>query len=578
MNLEPLLANHDFGKDFKLWELAAEMLEFEDMPPVEEEQPSDEEREQLVGFIRSGVQSAIEENAGDPGKVVLRRLTSAEYAYTIKDLTGLDLGLEKTLLGDAVSGEGFSNVGDVQFVQDSTIEQYLKSAKQVASHAVIGAGPLTFYDNPGKTGQELSAINWIQAIYQEHGFSTGAGEGAKAFGLERYPKAFYAAWRCKHRRALGERSIKLKDLAESEGIEVRFLEHIWSVLNEKGLSFPSIEIVKAWHELPSPHFGSDSSYEGVRLECSDLYDLLQSWQEIRDTLTERDRWMVVKKPFDQIEVLQLAHALTSKWDLKKAAELRKEALEQVVMSRTEQLTAALQTNSDFLNHVSHEMLTPMNGILGYLDLLSEPCEDEEEGEYVQEAKGCGEHLLRLINQVLAYNEAGSDEVKPLATSVNVHEWLPGIANDAIQEEAKKKSLNISIKVAASVHNHYHMPDNIVGRVLTILVENAIRFTQSGTITLSVEPSDQSPSDLLFKVADTGVGLSEEQLKLINIPFAQIDGSYKRSNDGAGIGLPLVRRLLSLIGSSLEIESTSVEGACVSFYVTSVIGERIDQAM
>ena len=89
MNLEPLLANHDFGKDFKLWELAAEMLEFEDMPPVEEEQPSDEEREQFVGFIRSGVQSAIEENAGDPGKVVLRRLTSAEYAYTIKDLTGL---------------------------------------------------------------------------------------------------------------------------------------------------------------------------------------------------------------------------------------------------------------------------------------------------------------------------------------------------------------------------------------------------------------------------------------------------------------------------------------------------------
>ncbi len=220
----------------------------------------------------------------------------------------------------------------------------------------------------------------------------------------------------------------------------------------------------------------------------------------------------------------------------------------------------------------------MNGILGYLDLLSEPCDEDEEGEYVQEAKGCGEHLLRLINQVLAYNEAGADEVKPLATSVNVHEWLPGIVNDAIQEEAKKKSLGISIDVAASVHNHYHMPDNIVGRVLTILVENAIKFTQSGTITLSVEPSDQNASDLLFKVADTGVGLSEEQLKLINIPFAQIDGSYTRSNDGIGIGLPLVRRLLGLIGSNLEIESTGVEGTCVSFYVTAVLGERIDQAM
>ncbi len=279
VNLEPLLANHDFGKDFKLWELASEMLEFEDMPPVEEEQPNDEEREQLVDFIRGGVQSAIEENAGDPGKVVLRRLTSAEYAYTIQDLTGLNLGLEKTLLGDAVGGEGFSNVGDVQFVQDSTIEQYLKAAKQVASHAVIGAGPLTFYDNPGKTGQELSAINRIQSIYQEHGFSTGAGEGAEAFGLERYPKAFFAAWRYKHRRALGERSLKLKDLAESENLEIRFLEHIWSVLNEKGLRFPSTEIVKAWYELPLPNSGPDSKEEAIRRACSELYDLLQSWQK-----------------------------------------------------------------------------------------------------------------------------------------------------------------------------------------------------------------------------------------------------------------------------------------------------------
>ncbi len=303
----------------------------------------------------------------------------------------------------------------------------------------------------------------------------------------------------------------------------------------------------------------------------------KSWNEIRDSLTERDRWMVVKKPFDHIEVLQLAHALTSKWDLKKVSDLREEALEQIVMSRTEQLTAALQTNSDFLNHVSHEMLTPMNGILGYLDLLSEPCEKEELDEYVNDAKGCGEHLLRLINQVLAYNEAGSGEVKPLTTSVNMHEWLPGIANDAIQEMVKEKGLEISIEVASTVQNHYHLPGNILGRVITILVENAIKFTQSGTITLSVELSDQSASDLLFKVSDTGVGLSEEQLKLISIPFAQIDSSYTRNNDGIGIGLPLVRRLLGLIGSNLEIESTGGEGTCVSFHVISVVGEAIDQA-
>lgn len=278
-SMETLLEDNDFAKGFKGWELAAEMLEYEDMPPIEEDQPTDGEREALVSFIREGVQTAVEENAGDPGKVVLRRLTSGEYAYTIEDLTGLKLGLERVLLGDAVGGEGFSNVGDVQFVQDSMIEQYLKAAKQVASHAVIGAGPLAFYDNPGKTGQELSAINRIQSIYRKHGFSTGAGEGAEPFGLERYPKAFFAAWKYKHRRALGERTLTLKELSEVEEIEIRFLEHVWEVLNQDNLSFPSTEIVRTWSALPTPGAEPSVDEAAIRLACSDLYDLLQSWQK-----------------------------------------------------------------------------------------------------------------------------------------------------------------------------------------------------------------------------------------------------------------------------------------------------------
>src|SRR4029079_19706191 len=126
----------------------------------------------------------IEEHKGDPGPVAIRRLTGAEYGYTIRDLTGLALKVDEDFVGDAVCGEGFTNAGDAQFMQDSTLERYLEAAKAVADHAVIGAGPLTFFADPGKAARELSAIARIQAIYGEQGFRTAAGEGARPFGLD----------------------------------------------------------------------------------------------------------------------------------------------------------------------------------------------------------------------------------------------------------------------------------------------------------------------------------------------------------------------------------------------------------
>lgn len=285
LNLEEILRNGSVAEDFRTWEKVIDMLEYEDMPPIEEdEQPSEEERSTLMATISETLDDYIQNNAGDPGKVALRRLTSAEYAYTVEDLTGLDLDLEKTFVGEAVGGEGFSNVGDVQFMQDSSLERYLEAAKTVASHAVIGAGPLFFYQDPGKTGQELSAINRIREIYQANGFRTGAGEGAKAYGTEMYEKAFYVAWRFRHRRERENSGMTLSSLAESEGISVRFAEHIWSVLNQKAPRFPTSNIVREWKEFPT---SIDSEAE-VRRACAELYARMLGWQKTLATSTQDD--------------------------------------------------------------------------------------------------------------------------------------------------------------------------------------------------------------------------------------------------------------------------------------------------
>ncbi len=252
VNLQQLSARPQFATQFRTWEKVIAQVKEGKMPPPDAEQPSETQRNELVEAVARGLDAYVKRHAGQPGRVAMRRLTSAEYAYSLEDLTGQQLIDPQEFVSDAVGGEGFTNVGDVQFVQDATLERYLEAAKKVASHAVIGAGPLSFGADPGKTGRELSAILRIQQIYRSHGFRTAAGEGGEPFGLALYPKAFYVAWRFRHRQALGQDDATLAELARQNGLEPRFAEYIRSILTAPESSFPTSDIITQWHGLPGP--------------------------------------------------------------------------------------------------------------------------------------------------------------------------------------------------------------------------------------------------------------------------------------------------------------------------------------
>ena len=279
-NIEQLLETPDVVSQFRIWEKIAAVVREGRMPPDDAEQPSASQRVELSDRIQHQLVTVAQTQAGDPGRVTLRRLTSAEYAYTIEELTGLQLDFAKTLVGDAVGGEGFTNVGDVQFVQDSTLQRYLEAARSVADRAVVGAGPLRFTADPGTTGWELWAIERIQQIYRQHGFRAAAGEGAEPFGLDRYSRAFFVAWQYLHRQALGLEHATLAQLAQAEGLHVRFVEHIWNALHAADPTFPTAEIITAWRGLAPPQFpGSHDRIEAnARHECDNLLRLLRQWQ------------------------------------------------------------------------------------------------------------------------------------------------------------------------------------------------------------------------------------------------------------------------------------------------------------
>lgn len=278
IDLEKLLAAKSIGPHSDAWEKVIDMIETGDMPPSDAKHiPNAAERTEAIAWVKSALKTYADAHAGDPGRVTVRRLTSGEYAYAIRDLTGVSIKVGIDASSDSVGGEGFTNFGDVQFVQDSSIERYLEAAKLVADHAVIGAGPLEFYTDTGRTGLELSALSRINELYASKGFRVVSGEGGRPFGLERYGKAFYVAWYYKNRAALGEPNADLRDLAAREGITGRFADHVWAVVNRNDLGYPSGEMIARWKAIPAPAGDVAAAIKTARAGTEDLSKHLTTW-------------------------------------------------------------------------------------------------------------------------------------------------------------------------------------------------------------------------------------------------------------------------------------------------------------
>jgi mono/diheme cytochrome c family protein len=277
VSLERLTSGASVADTYQIWERVIQALDQKRMPPKGLPQPSDEQREHAVAWVHSQLDGYVKAHAGDPGRVTVRRLTSGEYNYTIHDLTGLDLDLGIDASNDSVGGEGFTNFGDVQFMQGANLERYLEAAKAVADHAVVGAGPLQFYIDPGKSGFEMSAIHRIKDIDTAYGFRTVSGEGGFSFGLERYTKALFAAWEYQHRAALGQPNATFASFAGPEGITARFAQHIFTVMNRRDLAYPSYEMAARFHKLPAPTADLKTSVAAARAACEELQKYITNW-------------------------------------------------------------------------------------------------------------------------------------------------------------------------------------------------------------------------------------------------------------------------------------------------------------
>jgi len=288
-----------------------------------------------------------------------------------------------------------------------------------------------------------------------------------------------------------------------------------------------------------------------------------SFEEIIEALGSSHQLLILKKPFDPVEVRQLAGALTEKWNIRRSEQESLAALREA----NDRAQAANRAKSEFLANMSHEIRTPMNAILGYVDLLSDPdVTTEERKQFSDTIRGSGEHLLAILNDILDISRIEANRMVLSATDFSPHELAREVLS-LLASQASLKDLELQLQVRGPIPSYIHSDPVRVRQVLLNLVGNAIKFTSRGFVRLELEfegRKDEDHGSLAFRVVDSGVGIAANSMHTLFDAFSQVDTSSTRRAGGAGLGLTISRRLARMLGGDVEVESDVGKGSTFTF--------------
>jgi len=248
-------------------------------------------------------------------------------------------------------------------------------------------------------------------------------------------------------------------------------------------------------------------------------------------------------------------------------------LEELVAERTAELTVARdqadqanRSKSVFLSNMSHEIRTPLNAIMGmtYLALRNEI--DPLQRSYLKKVDAAAQGLLGIINDILDLSkiEAGKLDLEQAPFAMDD---LLSHLRDLVAVKAQEKGLSLDFSVAPGI-NRLLGDELRLGQILLNLVSNAVKFTETGSVSLRVHCLERSSRDLYlqFDVADTGIGMTQEQSQRLFTPFEQADVSTTRKFGGTGLGLSISKRLVEMMGGEIWVETEQGVGSCFSFRV------------
>lgn len=282
-------------------------------------------------------------------------------------------------------------------------------------------------------------------------------------------------------------------------------------------------------------------------------------------------------PFSGVEQVMLMSMLILMtgfaWRASQVYYRTRQDLRETTHSLEDQKRAAEQASdakSAFLATMSHEVRTPLNGILGMARLLERGAEDPAQQKQISTIIASGNLLTAVLNDVLDLSriEAGRMEISPVEADL---EATLAQAVSLFEGAARENGVTLSLDVDETLPRQIVFDPLRVGQCVSNLLSNAVKFTESGSITVSArsqpaEAGEDGDLRVFVAVTDTGIGISPEMAERLFTPFTQVDSSISRRFQGSGLGLSIVRRLANLMGGDASVESAAGQGSsfCIDF--------------
>lgn len=294
-----------------------------------------------------------------------------------------------------------------------------------------------------------------------------------------------------------------------------------------------------------------------------------SWDEMQRELSNSDSFLILKKPFDIVEVRQLVFSLTKKWELKRRVLSQIENLEAAIQEHTKELRQAKETaesanrlKSEFLSNMSHEFRTPLNGIIGFAEILYEgKMPSEQNKEFCNDILSSAHRLLQMVNDILEMSRLESDvEIKN--EPVHFHEITQEVY-EIHRPCITEKKLKIAINIDEKLTDIYGDVDKLK-QILFHFMSNAVKFTPDGG-SIEVKIIQWDHESYRIEMRDTGIGIPSDDLGKLFIPFKQLDVGMTKKYQGAGLGLALTRRMAESMHGKVGVESELGKGS--TFFVT-----------